>query len=615
MVIKPDALYNTLIEDLLASGLEPQLVDGHDAHLHIDTRQAAMGYQAQSFLKRCYRGEHPLAETRAVDEFVRCNNICAGDSISYDEFVVPDVLDVIFGEAKLLISGILDASNDSVQTHGLVGLWRCGPGANLGVGRGMTSLYDKLSSALQFPSRDAELICRAAWSDTIMRWGPKGSEQRETSVQECVNLITVRKNSKIRRTITTHTNGGTAGQLSIAAHLRYGLAARTGIDIKTQADRHRRMIRDRWTGLATIDLKSASNLISLKHVRFFFGQHPLIRWLEAFREKGFTYKGKKHTLHMYAGMGNGITFPLQTILFLSLAYGVYRFLGVDVQWPSDSYTDGNIGVFGDDIVVVPEAFDLLCKVLRALNMEPNHDKSFVTGPFRESCGVDTHCGVNIRPVYLLSSDCVQDLNDLFNRLMSWSVRHQVPLYKTLGLICRRLRRIHSLFLIPLHAVSTGGLRVPLGIALRNSQVTPETDSEGKPFYDGFAYHYLSPKPSKRRVAAGTDEDGCLLFDNVDLAMQSIVYGELDTEGMVNLRIEPDRPAKVFRAVAISTSWNDCRIDNPTVQLIEKVSKGGKNLLRCMNIDTVGRDMVYREIDRGPSAQDIWRFLPSELITR
>jgi hypothetical protein len=60
---------------------------------------------------------------------------------------------------------------------------------------------------------------------------------------------------------------------------------------------------------------------------------------------------------------------------------------------------GEVAVFGDDIIVPIDSRELLFDALEILDFKVNVHKSFWTGKFRESCGVDAFAGVDVTPVY------------------------------------------------------------------------------------------------------------------------------------------------------------------------------------------------------------------------
>lgn len=69
---------------------------------------------------------------------------------------------------------------------------------------------------------------------------------------------------------------------------------------------------------------------------------------------------------------------------------VLSFLRIDTEW----------SVYGDDIIIDVAGYDLLAEVLQYCGFTVNPRKSYVTGPFRESCGQDFFLGDRVRPFYL-----------------------------------------------------------------------------------------------------------------------------------------------------------------------------------------------------------------------
>jgi len=95
-------------------------------------------------------------------------------------------------------------------------------------------------------------------------------------------------------------------------------------------------------------------------------------------------------------MGNGFTFELETLVFLGLILGL----------SSDSHkleAGLNVFVFGDDIIVPTEISKDVISMLEFFGMAVNKKKSFVDGPFRESCGGDYFLGEDVRPLFLKES--------------------------------------------------------------------------------------------------------------------------------------------------------------------------------------------------------------------
>lgn len=160
--------------------------------------------------------------------------------------------------------------------------------------------------------------------------------------------------------------------------------------------------------LATIDLSSASDTIAYRLVEHLlpeewltlldYGRTPIIR-----------YKGERYRVEKYSDMGNGFTFPLQTLIFWAIASSTCDHLGIREQ---------TAVAYGDDIIVSSEAAPLLLRVLHDLGFTANPSKSFWKGPFRESCGADYFCGIDIRPWYAKEHLTWADLYSLHNHYVA-----------------------------------------------------------------------------------------------------------------------------------------------------------------------------------------------------
>jgi len=108
-------------------------------------------------------------------------------------------------------------------------------------------------------------------------------------------------------------------------------------------------------------------------------------------------KGRLIFYEKFASMGNGFTFELETLIFWSLCVATAAYYQEDAS---------KVSVYGDDIIV-PANIALACiEVLDFCGFKTNKEKSFVFGPFRESCGKDYFEGFPVRPFYL--KEAVQD---------------------------------------------------------------------------------------------------------------------------------------------------------------------------------------------------------------
>lgn len=165
---------------------------------------------------------------------------------------------------------------------------------------------------------------------------------------------------------------------------------KAGVNLRDQSINQRAAKEASISGsFATLDLASASDTISYMVVLDLLPP-AWFELLERGRSSQASYKGKVIELERFSSMGNAYTFELESLIFYAICYGVCRYMNGD---PSE------ICVFGDDLIVRTEQYDLLVQVLEDCGFEVNSSKSFRSGPFRESCGADYLRGCDIRPFY------------------------------------------------------------------------------------------------------------------------------------------------------------------------------------------------------------------------
>lgn len=201
----------------------------------------------------------------------------------------------------------------------------------------------------------------------------------------------VSKNAKTHRTTETQPVLNGIVQGGIGRHLAQRWRGVPGLDLYTQELNRSLACIGSLTGrIATLDLKSASNCEAVRLVQSLVS-YDWFNLLKAVRCGLTQYPdGRLIQLEMFAGMGNGFTFPLEAATFWSLARASASWLGIEQP---------TVAVYGDDIIVDTELVGLLKKVLHYAGFIINDNKSFVDGPFRESCGSDFLQGIDVRPVY------------------------------------------------------------------------------------------------------------------------------------------------------------------------------------------------------------------------
>lgn len=205
--------------------------------------------------------------------------------------------------------------------------------------------------------------------------------------------IAVPKSVKKRRVITCEPTFATmASQRLRSALIRYAKEADLQICLETQSLNRQLALAGSANGsFATIDLHAASDSVTIQLVRKLFGRTSLLPYLEDARVSCCEIEGKSVTLQSYAGMGNAVTFILESIVFAVIVEYVRR-----RHFPND----GKLYiVYGDDIVVPTKWAKRVMDTLEALGFVPNRLKSFYSSyPFRESCGIEAFSGHIVTPV-------------------------------------------------------------------------------------------------------------------------------------------------------------------------------------------------------------------------
>lgn len=203
-------------------------------------------------------------------------------------------------------------------------------------------------------------------------------------------IVTVPKNSRTDRTIAIEPGLNLWFQKSIGSMIRRRLL-RLGCNLNSQ-ERNQRLARvgSRTNKLATVDFASASDSISISTVEALLPR----RWytlMNLVRSRCGSLEGNQFFYEKFSSMGNGFTFELESLIFLALARSCCRKLHVDEK---------QVSVYGDDVIIPVEAFDLFVEICKIYGFSVNRQKSFQSGGFRESCGSHYYDGGDCKPYYL-----------------------------------------------------------------------------------------------------------------------------------------------------------------------------------------------------------------------
>jgi len=476
----PDCAGNlTLVleSDLLQAGWNRQ----HNGDISSpigDSYQWSLEQQYRALVKKFYGAltDEQAAEDAALALFLQSNEDCRTWVFSPCSVEVEWVV----AEAQAIIDNFFHPSTSYGPRTGVrmsFGAILQGIGFGKGVNQKVSNVdfYSKLAGMIRTSTNIGlvELLDQAFPTNQLWRSIFKSNGETKFGVELVAGAVLAfaDKNADIKRVIASEALYNMLLQKGQEAVYCQGLREVFGIDFKYQPDKNRNLARigSRDGSFCTIDLKSASDRNSVNMVRkMFVYASEALRWLEQTRSPYTVIPGRDTVpMHMMSSMGNATTFPLQTLIFASVVVASYKVLGIKPEHPKGQ-TIGNYGVFGDDIVCVPAAYQLICDTLQSLGHIVNHDKSFNKGPFRESCGTDWYSGRDVRGVYIKALNDRCDIYSAINRLNVWSARHGVPLVATTEYLLSLLSDEDRKILVPMHEADTAGICVPEDFVLKRS---------------------------------------------------------------------------------------------------------------------------------------------------
>jgi len=176
---------------------------------------------------------------------------------------------------------------------------------------------------------------------------------------------------------------------AIVRHVERHQLTKLNVHFTDQGPNRMQALDGSYTGDdATLDLKEASDRISLDLVRLLFPE-KLVAYLEACRTSSTVLPDKSILpLQKYAPMGSCLCFPV-------LALTVWAILAAGAP---DEDTRKRILVYGDDVIVPTAYAGNAIEQLESFGLLVNRDKSCTSGLFRESCGMDAFQGDDVTPV-------------------------------------------------------------------------------------------------------------------------------------------------------------------------------------------------------------------------
>jgi hypothetical protein len=287
-----------------------------------------------------------------------------------------------------------------------------------------------------------------------LHWSAAIGQALTTHIDRC-KIKAVPKNAKTHRIIAVEPRANSLLQTGVGKYFRKRLK-RVGIDLDDQGPNQDGAFRAFTDGLATIDLKAASDTVALEVV---YDLLP-VEWallLDDLRcPKAEMPDGTVRYLEKFSSMGNGFTFELESLIFWAVVSSV-----VDALKPG-----GEVLVYGDDIICPAETAGKVIECLAFLGFETNKEKSFLSGAFYESCGRHFFHGKEVTPIYQKETiETEVELLRLGNRLIRYA--HRMSDGRRLNAFC------HSAWeYVYRNATWTSLFQIPLGTEGDDAWVVP-----------------------------------------------------------------------------------------------------------------------------------------------
>lgn len=472
-----DQLFSDLLYDLvdfLPAGFKP----GDDWSPELSPKQVAAISLVKSFRKKFLTSGRTTQEGDAVaaKKFLRSNERCRtwayAPCTSLDE--------ELYGEFKNLLYRFFYPQGYNLIFHvnDLFDRGRCGPGVAVGA-RGMdfyTKFFDSpitsttkslMTAYSNAVSNDLRSTWQSAETNRAMLWG-------DPELVQGSRFSFVPKDDTTSRLIAIEPSLNMFYQLGLGRLLEERLVSFFGLDITSQPQINQEAARfgSVTDELATLDLSNASDSLGLPMLEWALPR-PVLDVLKLLRSPQGDLSGEQLELHMVSTMGNGFTFPLETLVFSAVVVACIKSHGFEPVRPyrtsiaalESKQLPGYWGVFGDDIICHKLVTHRVTRLLKLLGFEVNSDKSFVEGVFRESCGRDFFRGHDVRGVYIKRLDSPESRYVAINALNVWSAKTGISLPMTI----KRLMATVKWLPIPPAENHDAGIRVPFEMVRESSR--------------------------------------------------------------------------------------------------------------------------------------------------
>lgn len=272
---------------------------------------------------------------------------------------------------------------------------------------------------------------------------------------ESLRLQTVPKTWKIYRVITPlalldlYYSNGYGGYVTKKL-------TRIGLDISRLQQRHKRLVEKFSVTRThvTADLTRASDCItswllnSVLPRDWFVALKPVLK-------NQLDYGDDRFYTSSVLPMGNGATFPVETLVFYCVLKAIQELGNVR----------GLVSVYGDDVIYPSQMHKYVNAVFPMLGFKLNLEKTFNRAYFRESCGSDYYRGCDVRPYYFkgehrllsktkLVAEIYKVINGLHERWEWVELKHTFRM-----LFMELIMLTDGVFRVPPSYPSTSGVKV------------------------------------------------------------------------------------------------------------------------------------------------------------
>lgn len=280
-------------------------------------------------------------------------------------------------------------------------------GSSVGVPFSDTSLERKFTFPITTTERAKTLFDQyLSWdfttAEAVKNFNSQGPVMDWYKVVHGSRATTVEKNDSIRRMICVEPTANMFLQQGLM-QMMYNRMKAVGLDVESLPDTHRKLARESSITRrnATIDWSSASDCVSIGLLKWLLPP----KWFSVVndvRSSVTDINGDLVELNMFATMGNAVTFPLETLVFWTMAVAVdfTDHTLTNSMFPEWEYLERN-SVFGDDCIVPSANASAFIECMTEVGFIINEEKSFYDeSKFRESCGGDYLAGRDVRPYHV-----------------------------------------------------------------------------------------------------------------------------------------------------------------------------------------------------------------------